>query len=579
MENQGHPGTKKSKKNLKIFLNGNSPKTSLDSRFEIVQSNSATVADVEIDYFETSVKLKSDLFHSENETNFSHQNCLSLLNLLELKKNVSYQLKNRSGHHVVGNRSIPIQLKKLDQSLLKLFKKLPISNYKSLSSIIKDDLRLYDLHIDSLSVHTFLSNLFELSFFVNFTTIQLMIHEKGKNEAENHAIFKSGKYKKATIPATAFSQAYQSIKKSKTKIFNNSQLQQNHIEVLGPFLAKEFELQNSSAILIFSRDEFLPITEDDNRYLNGIVPAIKSILLSLVVKAKFSDRQKTLLCSINFFPEPIVVKVAGNIIFKNKAYLSTSFEKSQNPKVLKIGQDKEVLIWLIESEDTITDLGHFQRVSLLGELLNTLKHELSNPLFGLSLSSQLLQMGTQHNEAKDFLTSISESTNRCNEIIMNFSNFYLDSEKSKKVYIEKIVQEVFTLSKSETRGIHKSLHFIDGLDTFTEIETNPTLISQILFNLIVNSAQAIADKVTQPSIKVVISKTETDLIISVSDNGPDLEINDLENLFKPFFTTKKNGTGLGLSICRKLAKRLGGSLRYSSNKPFPGLTFSLVLPN
>src|SRR6478609_10430572 len=70
------------------------------------------------------------------------------------------------------------------------------------------------------------------------------------------------------------------------------------------------------------------------------------------------------------------------------------------------------------------DLFHFQRISLLGELLNTLRHELSNPLFGLKLSSQIFNTLDVSNDDKDLMREIEKNVNRCQTIIENFSNLY-----------------------------------------------------------------------------------------------------------------------------------------------------------
>jgi two-component system, NtrC family, sensor kinase len=576
VENQGNPRVKKSKKNLKVFLTDLSKSFEFDSKIETVANNS--LADVNLSVSDDVVTLNSSLIAPNQKSSLSPKNLSTFLSLLENKKKFSQHSMGRASLNLIKGRPIVNYSKKLDFSLSRLLKKKPNQSLKECHLALKDDSKLNDLHSDSLSTQSFLSSLFDLSFFVNFTTIQLLLHEKGKNEAETHIVFKSGEYRKNTIAVNSFAQAFQSIKKSKTKFFNNSQSQQSIFEVLGPFLAKEFELHDHSSVLIISRDGFLPVTDEDHHYLNSISPSLKSILLSMIVKTKFSDRQRTLLCSLNFFPEPIVAKVSGNVVFKNKSYLNSSFDRSMTPKIYNIGAEINLLVWQIEMEDTTTDLGHFQRISLLGELLNTLKHELSNPLFGLSLSSELLLANTSDTESKDFLRSITDSTKRCNEIIMNFSSFYLDSQSNITTPLNKIIMEVFTLSKSETRGISKSLKFLDDLDDTLEIKTNPTLVSQILFNLVVNSAQAIAEKVKNPSISVTVASSSENLIISVCDNGPELPEHELDKIFKPFYTTKLNGTGLGLSICRKLAKRLGGDLRHSTNKPFPGLTFSLVLP-
>src|SRR5690606_12919315 len=100
-----------------------------------------------------------------------------------------------------------------------------------------------------------------------------------------------------------------------------------------------------------------------------------------------------------------------------------------------------------------TDLFHHERLSLLGELLNTLRHELSNPLFGLQLSSQILKEDlAEDTENLEFIEEISKNINRSQEIIKNFSELFLEKNLTKNIVLKDIIEEVITLTKSETRG-------------------------------------------------------------------------------------------------------------------------------
>jgi signal transduction histidine kinase len=77
----------------------------------------------------------------------------------------------------------------------------------------------------------------------------------------------------------------------------------------------------------------------------------------------------------------------------------------------------------------------------------------------------------------------------------------------------------------------------------------------------------------------VASKTTEDgqLLISVSDRGIGLSINESERVFEAFFTTKPRGTGMGLSISRRIVASHGGHLWASPNTE-RGTTFQFTLP-
>ena len=114
-----------------------------------------------------------------------------------------------------------------------------------------------------------------------------------------------------------------------------------------------------------------------------------------------------------------------------------------------------------------------------------------------------------------------------------------------------------------------------------KIFTNPTWLSQIIFNLIINAAQAIKECGIQRGksiIKIYITKTNDGLSIAVIDNGPGIDKNLIQSIFKPFFTTKDSGTGLGLSICQNLAHQMGTKIEFKNNSPLLGATFWINLP-
>jgi signal transduction histidine kinase len=97
-----------------------------------------------------------------------------------------------------------------------------------------------------------------------------------------------------------------------------------------------------------------------------------------------------------------------------------------------------------------------------------------------------------------------------------------------------------------------------------EIFADPNLISQVLINLVKNAFDAIEGS---PEGKILIS-AGTDQYqhteICVTDNGPGIPVENLDEIFVPFFTTRKTGSGIGLSISRQIMKVHGGNLKVRS---------------
>jgi signal transduction histidine kinase len=101
-------------------------------------------------------------------------------------------------------------------------------------------------------------------------------------------------------------------------------------------------------------------------------------------------------------------------------------------------------------------------------------------------------------------------------------------------------------------------------------------LRQVLMNLMLNGIEAMQDMCGELSIASKRTK-DGQLLISVSDSGIGLSIDEAERIFEAFFTTKPRGTGMGLSISRRIIASHGGHLWANPNTG-QGATFQFTLP-
>ena len=102
-------------------------------------------------------------------------------------------------------------------------------------------------------------------------------------------------------------------------------------------------------------------------------------------------------------------------------------------------------------------------------------------------------------------------------------------------------------------------------------------LQQVLLNLILNAADALADVVDQPRELTIATRHESGGVrVEVKDNGVGIANEKLESIFKPFYTTKTDGMGMGLSISRSIVENHGGQLFAQPNNG-PGTTFCFTL--
>jgi two-component system nitrogen regulation sensor histidine kinase NtrY len=111
-------------------------------------------------------------------------------------------------------------------------------------------------------------------------------------------------------------------------------------------------------------------------------------------------------------------------------------------------------------------------------------------------------------------------------------------------------------------------------DDTTFIDADPSLIEQVLINLVRNSMEAL-DGMDHGKIIISMKVATNRSVIRVEDNGPGIQPADMQDIFLPFFTTREDGMGIGLSLSRQIMNLHGGTLSAVS---IPGekTVFSLV---
>lgn len=144
------------------------------------------------------------------------------------------------------------------------------------------------------------------------------------------------------------------------------------------------------------------------------------------------------------------------------------------------------------------------------------------------------------------------------------------------VYVKKFLAEILLLMSANAKEAHVEIKILP-IPANATIRIDRKLIEQVFINLINNSIHAL-DGVENPLIKLSCIVEQEKTMIMVSDNGKGIEEKIMNQIFIPFYTTKKNGSGIGLSLSKNILKKHGGNLLVSSEV---GLytTFTLIFKN
>lgn len=225
-----------------------------------------------------------------------------------------------------------------------------------------------------------------------------------------------------------------------------------------------------------------------------------------------------------------------------------------------------------------------ERLAALGQLSAGLAHEIRNPLGVIKGSAEMLQQKLQGSEplAGELAGYISAEVNRLNALVARFLDFarpaHLDLHAQRVCdLIDRSLESV--LAQSPNSKVRVERHY----SPVAEILADEHLCERIFVNLIQNAFQAMdaspdgREEVLSITVAPETSGGRSGVGIAIDDTGPGVPREAREQIFNPFFTTKKEGVGLGLAIVAKIVDDHRGSIKLE-NDSRPGAHFRIFLP-
>jgi nitrogen fixation/metabolism regulation signal transduction histidine kinase len=232
-----------------------------------------------------------------------------------------------------------------------------------------------------------------------------------------------------------------------------------------------------------------------------------------------------------------------------------------------------------------------KEISAWKKLMRVLTHEMMNsltPITTLSVATRRIlrkneKLITQKEIGNDDLLDLYKN----NETIENRSNGLLDfiNQYRKITKIPELEKEEINLTLflgnikhlfSEEVELKKIRFRVDCDYEDLVINIDKKLIEQVLINLIKNSFEAIESR-QKKEVKIGVLLEKENVIIRISDNGIGINSEVKDDIFIPFFTTKKQGSGIGLSLSKEIIQKHNGEISFNSEQNV-GTTFYLKLP-
>ena len=238
-------------------------------------------------------------------------------------------------------------------------------------------------------------------------------------------------------------------------------------------------------------------------------------------------------------------------------------------------QRRELAALNRDLQNSFEQIKRADRLSAIGQLSASLAHEIRNPLASIDGATNLIESEqTPQEMRKTSLAIIRKEVQRLNRLLTNLLDFARPRKPEfQAVQAGRLFDATIALisHSAEQKGIALRKDVPAEVPTF---ECDPEQMKQVVLNLGINAVQAM----TGPGEIVLAARQHnSSVMLSVRDQGPGVDEQDLDKIFNPFYTTKDSGTGLGLSVVYQIVTQHGGVVAADRN-PEGGMTFSLTLP-
>lgn len=231
---------------------------------------------------------------------------------------------------------------------------------------------------------------------------------------------------------------------------------------------------------------------------------------------------------------------------------------------------KEQTDQIFEIED---QLRRADRLTALGELSAGMAHEIRNPLGSIRGTAEILQDAFSPEDSyAEFTRILVSEVDRLNKVLEDFLRFARPEESDQQDFLPtQVLYDVLQLVRMQAEK--KQIQILWNEEELPLAAGDGSQFKQVFLNLILNAIQVLP----VGGRLMIESRLEDDSInLIFSDNGPGIPEGDLDKIFNPFFTTKKEGTGLGLAITYRIVQHHCGRISVE-NRADGGARFTLGL--
>ena len=230
-------------------------------------------------------------------------------------------------------------------------------------------------------------------------------------------------------------------------------------------------------------------------------------------------------------------------------------------------------------EESAAALARTEREGAWREMARQVAHEIKNPLTPMKLSIQYLQKAIVQDApqvpqlAARVSATLIEQIEHLSRIAADFSEFAnIGSARQEDFDLHDTIRSV-----SDLHAMNESVRIELSLENAPLIvHADRTQMNRLFSNLLLNAVEAIPER-REGIVRISESRSDRDVVISISDNGTGIPETLRASIFSPNFTTKSSGTGLGLAMCKSIVEQQKGTIDFETETG-SGTTFRIRLP-
>ena len=214
-----------------------------------------------------------------------------------------------------------------------------------------------------------------------------------------------------------------------------------------------------------------------------------------------------------------------------------------------------------------------------GEMIANITHQFRQPLNNISYILINIKKRFENKKLDETyftkkVTQVDEQLQFLSTTIDHFKDFYTPSKQKENFLIKEAIDSSITVLSAELKKRNITLDVQYNVNEDINIRGIKNELSQVILAILSNASDVLKE-VETPLINILIDANDAEIIISISNNGKQIDKRDINKIFEPYFSTKKEGTGIGLYLSKMIIKRsFDGDLKVENNDK--GVKFTLM---